>query len=327
MLTILGFTFASLLLILAAIAVICSVVGIVILKMTTNPYPDLHRHESEKFFTDPKKPPRSIQFPSISDPPSIDLSVIVPAYNEEERLQPMMDEAMEYLEERQKHNRSFCFELIVVDDGSKDKTTATALKYSEKYGVDKVRVLTLVENRGKGGAVRLGMFSSRGRQLLFADADGASKFSDIEKLEACLIKIKTQDNLVVVCGSRAHLEKDAIAQRSMFRTFLMKGFHFLVWLLCVRGLRDTQCGFKLLTRPAAEILFNNLHVNRWAFDVDMLYLAQHFKIPLAEIAISWQEIEGTKMVPVWSWLQMGRDLVLISLRYSLGFWKIQSKPT
>ncbi|XP_076467568.1 LOW QUALITY PROTEIN: dolichyl-phosphate beta-glucosyltransferase-like [Babylonia areolata] len=298
---------------------------LVAIKMWTTPDPDLSRHDSEKWFKDPRKQGSKLPFPSLSDPPSLDLSVIVPAYNEEERLPAMMDEAMGYLEERQKNNPSFSFEVIVVDDGSKDTTTETALKYSERFGVDKVRVLTFEQNRGKGGAVRLGMMSGRGRQLLFADADGASRFADLDKLQAELAHINTEENLAVVCGSRAHLEKDSIAQRSLFRTLLMKGFHFLVWSLCVRGIKDTQCGFKLLTRPTAQLLFSNLHVNRWAFDVDLLYLAQHFHIPIGEVAIVWHEIEGTKMVPVWSWLQMGRDLVLISLRYKLGFWNIHHK--
>ncbi|KAK7485918.1 hypothetical protein BaRGS_00022784 [Batillaria attramentaria] len=320
-------TLFNLLLFLAFIAVLGLTVMVVAVYATTVPNPDLHRYESEKYFTDSKKESGRSEFPSISDPPSVDLTVVVPAYNEQERLPVMMDEAMEYLEERQKTNRSFSYEVIVVDDGSSDKTTPTALKYSEKYGTDKVRVLTLEKNRGKGGAVRLGMLSGRGRQLLFADADGASKFSHVEKLEAELKKINTEENLVVVCGSRAHLEKESVAQRSLFRTFLMYGFHFLVWFLCVRGVKDTQCGFKLLTRPAAELLFRNLHVNRWAFDVDLLYLAQYFRIPIGEVAITWHEIEGTKMVPVWSWLQMGRDLFLIRLRYMLGLWKISSKTS
>ncbi|PVD34871.1 hypothetical protein C0Q70_06150 [Pomacea canaliculata] len=265
--------------------------ALIILYATTDPSPDLHRCEDEQFFFDPKKGVK-VEFPSISDPPSLDLSVIVPAYNEEKRLPVMMDESMEYLEERQKNNRSFSFEVLIVDDGSKDKTTQIALKYSEKYGVDKVRVLTLEHNRGKGGAVRLGMLSARGRHLLFADADGASQFKDLEKLETELKNLKTEDNVAVVCGSRAHLEKESVATRSLFRTFLMYGFHFLVWFLCVRGIQDTQCGFKLLTRPAADLLFRNLHVNRWAFDVDLLYLAQHFQIPIGEVAITWHEIEG-----------------------------------
>lgn len=108
------------------------------------------------------------------------------------------------------------------------------------------------------------MLSARGRNLLFADADGATKFSDYEKLSSALQELtENGKDMAVVVGSRAHLEKKAIATRSAFRTVLMYGFHFLVWLFAVRSIRDTQCGFKLLTRSAARNLFRSLHVERW----------------------------------------------------------------
>ncbi|XP_015235779.1 PREDICTED: dolichyl-phosphate beta-glucosyltransferase [Cyprinodon variegatus] len=284
---------------------------------------NLTRHEDEKYFitaTGERKP-----FPSLHDPFSRELTVVVPAYNEELRMPVMLDEAMQYLENRQKQNSSFTYEVIVVDDGSKDKTTEVALQYTNKYSADKVRVLTLVENRGKGGAVRMGTLSSRGKLILMADADGATKFADIEKVEAGLKEVNAgPENLAISCGSRAHLEKDSVAQRSVFRTFLMYGFHFLVWFFCVRGIKDTQCGFKLFTREAALKTFSSLHVERWAFDVELLYIAQCFKIPIAEVAVNWTEIEGSKLVPFWSWLQMGRDLIFIRLRYITGAWKLQS---
>lgn len=309
---------------LVGVAIFIAVIALIIVAMSTKPYPDLGRYDSEKYFLNEKQ--EKCLFPSINDPASIELSVIVPAYNEEERLPMMMDEALEYLEERKKKLKSFTYEVIVVDDGSKDKTTQTAQSYCNKYGSDKIRVLTLAKNRGKGGAIRLGMFSARGRYLLFADADGASKFSDFTKLENEMKNMKKDSsNRAVVCGSRAHLEEESIAQRSFFRTILMKGFHFVVWFLCVRGIKDTQCGFKLLSREAAVILFSNLHVERWAFDVDMLFLAQYFNIPVGEVAINWTEIEGSKMVPVFSWIQMGKDIILIRLRYFLGAWKITEK--
>lgn len=309
---------------LVGVAIIVAVIALIIVAMSTKPYPDLGWYDSEKYFLNEKQ--EKCLFPSINDPASVELSVIVPAYNEEERLPMMMDEALEYLEERKKKLKSFTYEVIVVDDGSKDKTTQTAQSYCNKYGSDKIRVLTLAKNRGKGGAIRLGMFSARGRYLLFADADGASKFSDFTKLENEMKNMKKDSsNRAVVCGSRAHLEEESIAQRSFFRTILMKGFHFVVWFLCVRGIKDTQCGFKLLTREAAVLLFSNLHVERWAFDVDMLFLAQYFNIPVGEVAINWTEIEGSKMVPVFSWIQMGKDIILIRLRYFLGAWKITEK--
>lgn len=221
------------------------------------------------------------------------------------------------------------------------------------------------------------MLSARGSALLFADADGATKFNDLKKLNESLVDIlgcklylmlekkhfshksylfiiilifhvslfhvrllifnkfilvdyinkpeETALSDAVICGSRAHLEKEETAKRSYFRLFLMHGFHFLVWLLCVRGIRDTQCGFKLLTRKSARTIFEALHVERWAFDVEMLYIAQTMNIPITEIAVNWMEIEGSKIIPFWSWLQMGKDLLFIWLRYRIGAWRIKIK--
>ena len=286
--------------------------------------PDIMRFESEKYFSDEngaKKP-----FPSLFDQPTVKLSVIVPAYNEEERLPVMMEETLEFLEAKLDKNSTDTYEIIIVDDGSKDTTSKVALGYTGKLASDKCRVLTLAKNRGKGGAVRLGMFSARGEYLLMVDADGATQFSDLDKVAASL-KTLAADATVpgIAVGSRAHLEEDSIANRSLFRTILMKGFHFIVWILCVRSVHDSQCGFKLLTRSAAQKTFPNLHVERWAFDVELLFIAEKFNIPIAEVAVKWEEIEGSKIVPVLSWLQMGRDILLIWLHYFLGLWTISVK--
>ncbi|XP_058483129.1 dolichyl-phosphate beta-glucosyltransferase [Solea solea] len=307
---------------LFALAALGFIVVLVIAHVTAGMV-SLTRHEKEKYFLTASG--EKELFPSLHDPYSRQLSVVIPAYNEELRMPVMLDEAMEYLENRQKQNSSFTYEVIVVDDGSKDKTTEVALRYTREYGADKVRVLTLVKNKGKGGAVRMGTLSSRGKVILMADADGATKFSDLAKVEAALQNVNPKpDNMAIACGSRAHLEKDSVAERSMFRTFLMYGFHFLVWFLCVRGIKDTQCGFKLFTREAAIKTFSSLHVERWAFDVELLFIAQCFKIPIAEVAVNWTEIEGSKLVPFWSWLQMGRDLIFIRMRYFTGAWKLES---
>jgi len=129
----------------------------------------------------------------------------------------------------------------------------------------------------------------------------------------------------IICGSRAHLEQESIATRSFFRTILMYGFHFLVWFFAVRSIRDTQCGFKLFTRSAARICFPNLHIERWAFDVELLYIAEALNIPAEEVSVYWTEIDGSKVTPVWSWIEMGSDLFLIWLRYKLGAWKLLVK--
>ncbi|PZC79081.1 hypothetical protein B5X24_HaOG216896 [Helicoverpa armigera] len=306
----------------------------VILYLITNPYPVVERFPEESTFNDAKTK-RKLPFPNIAEPSSVHLSVVVPAYNEEERLPPMLDEAIEFLENRVKEQPSYKYEIIVVSDGSRDKTVQVAEGYAEKYGSEKVRCLPLIKNRGKGGAVRLGVESSRGASILFADADGASKFEDLTKLEGALLDLTKSDPLAqpdelsnevaIVIGSRAHLEKESLATRSVFRNILMYGFHFLVWLFTVKGIKDTQCGFKLFTRRAANICFKSLHVNRWAFDVELLYIAQKLDIPIAEIPVRWTEIEGSKVTPVLSWVQMGCDLGLIWLKYTIGAWKISQK--
>ena len=250
----------------------------------------------------------------------------------------MLDEAISYLENRAKLQTSagdmevlrgplFTYEIIIVDDGSTDKTSQVALGYCDKYGANKIRLLKLEVNRGKGGAVRLGVLSARGKLILFADADGATKFTDIEKLEAALVSTKNVNNgglltNAIAIGSRAHLEQEAIATRSAFRTFLMHGFHFLVWFATVRTVRDTQCGFKLFPRHLAIQLFSWTHIERWAFDVEILYLAERVGVKIIEVSVNWTEVDGSKIVPVFSWLQMGRDVLIVAYMYFIGAWNV-----
>lgn len=233
------------------------------LKATTTPFPVIKRHKDGEYFKDSTGQKHS--FPSLDDEPSKVLSVIIPAYEEEKRLPVMLDECMDFLEGKSKSDPKFTYEVIVVSDGSKDKTVQVAMKYCEKYSTEKFRILDLVENRGKGGAVRMGMLSSRGQNLLFADADGATRFSDLTKLENSLNGLTKSDwrTDAIAIGSRSHLEEESIASRSIFRTILMHGFHFLVWLFAVRTIKDTQCGFKLMTRSTARRIFTIMHVERW----------------------------------------------------------------
>uniref|UniRef100_A0A1I8F6E1 dolichyl-phosphate beta-glucosyltransferase n=1 Tax=Macrostomum lignano TaxID=282301 RepID=A0A1I8F6E1_9PLAT len=205
--------------------------------------------------------------------------------------------------------------VIVVDDGSDDATDRVALYYSRRVGPDRLRLLKLARNLGKGGAVRRGMLAARGQRLLFADADGATRFSDLDRLERELQSCTGGRCInALICGSRAHLQQDAVAQRSFVRNLLMHGFHL-----------TPNAASKLLTRDAAHLLFCNLHVERWAFDCDLLYLANQFRVTVREVPVNWTEIDGSKIIPVFSWLQMAFDIVLIRLRYLLGAWKIESR--
>ena len=141
----------GLLLVIVIFGLLC-----VFVKMTTEPFPNIETFEQEKVFRTSSSGDAVEQFPSLDDPGSVDLSVIVPAYNEQLRLPKMLDECLEFL-----NKRKTSYEVIIVDDGSRDATTETALGYVDKHGSDKVRVLTLAKNRGKGGAVRMGMLRAR----------------------------------------------------------------------------------------------------------------------------------------------------------------------
>jgi len=302
-----------LVLVVIVLLILCACV-----KLTTEPLPNILTFEQEKSFrvgSDGEKK----DFPSLEESPSVELTVVVPAYNEEERLPKMLEECLDFLE-----NRSSSYEVIIVNDGSRDKTSEIGLRYTDKYTSDKVRVLTLAKNRGKGGAVRMGMLRARGKSLLFADADGATTFEELTKLEVDLAKI-SEDGQGIVCGSRAHLQDESIATRTVFRTILMYGFHLCVWIFAVKNVRDTQCGFKLLTRQSARTIFNSLHIERWAFDVEMLKIAEMLKIPVSEVPVRWTEIDGSKLNPVLAAIQMFRDIFLLWLRYAIGAWTLAVK--
>lgn len=102
----------------------------------------------------------------------------------------------------------------------------------------------------------------------------------------------------------------------------MFGFHFLVSFLCVRGIKDTQCGFKLFTRKTAARLFQIVNIERWAFDVELAYVAQSLNVPIVEVPVVWQEIPGSKLSPFAASVQMGKDLLRIRLAYMLGIWTV-----
>lgn len=292
---------------------------------------------SDAFFEDPNSF-KKVPCPSVLDPPEKYISLIVPAYNEEYRLPEALTETLNYLKRRSTADKSFSYEVLIVDDGSTDGTSKVAFSFVKQHKIDNVRVLLLGRNHGKGEAVRKGMLHSRGELLLMLDADGATKVTDLEKLEAQIHALakkaksspgtsSSSQNLsdveVAVFGSRAHLEKQALATRKWYRNFLMKGFHLVVLLTAGPGIKDTQCGFKMFTRAAARKLFTNIRLKRWCFDVELVYLCKRLRIPMVEVSVNWTEIPGSK-VRMTSIMHMVFELLLIKVGYGLGIWKIGS---
>ncbi|CAI9768301.1 unnamed protein product [Fraxinus pennsylvanica] len=297
-----------------------------------------HTHvEASPIFEDPNSL-KPVPCPQILDPAEKYISLIIPAYNEEHRLPGALDETLNYLQQRAEKDKTFSYEVVIVDDGSVDGTKQVAFDFVKRYTVENVRVILLGRNHGKGEAIRKGMLHSRGELLLMLDADGATKVSDLEKLEnqihavakkerkfgdsvASDSTLRISDVPIVAFGSRAHLEEKALATRKWYRNFLMKGFHVVVLLAAGSGIRDTQCGFKMFTRAAARKLFTNIRLKRWCFDVEVVYLCKWFRIPMIEISVNWTEIPGSKVnllsIPNMLW-----EMALMSLGYRSGIWKI-----
>lgn len=279
------------------------------------------------------------------DPADIFLSVVVPAYNEEERLPAMLEEAITFLDSEYgtsstsqpvngavkqrkpapKTPGHAAWEILVVSDGSRDRTTEVALEFAKrKPGC--IRVVTLSRNRGKGGAVIHGMRHVRGEYIVFADADAASKFSDLAKLITAARGAKDEHGRAVAVGSRAHLVgSDAVVKRSRLRNFLMHSFHLLLWLLtpaATSAIKDTQCGFKLLTREALPYIVPHMHSEGWIFDVEMLMLAESAGVPMVEVPIAWKEVGGSKLNVVWDSLGMAWGLAVLRLAWALGVYRV-----
>lgn len=284
--------------------------------------PPITTHQSEKHYRSHDSP-TPIPCPSLADPGTVDLTVVIPAFNETARLPSMLSTTLAHLTHTSNHRS---FEILIVDDGSSDDTAAMSLDLAREHSKSDIRVVQLVRNLGKGGAVRHGMMHARGKRLLMVDADGASRFEDLELLWETMDKLGPDDAPTVVIGSRAHLVKtEAVVKRSLLRNLLMYGLHTILRIVGVGHIRDTQCGFKLFSRTAAQQIFPAQRLTTWIFDVELLLRAKQLRIPVGEVPVGWHEVAGSKLNVITDSLQMLRDLIVLRVNFLLGTWRTKSK--
>jgi len=231
-----------------------------------------------------------------------DLSVVVPAFNEEARLGPTVARIMAWCEQRGRD-----YELIVVDDGSADSTVAVARQAGG--GSPRLRVIELGANRGKGAAVRTGMLAAAGRRVLFSDADLATPIEELDKLEAAV-----DAGADVAIASRALPGSDIRTRQHPVRELMGRTFNLMVRALLIGGIRDTQCGFKLFTGEAAHELFGRATVDGFAFDVEVLWLARG-RFRVEEVPVVWHHVEESKVSPGSDAARMFVDLFRVRLRH------------
>lgn len=209
------------------------------------------------------------------------LSIVIPAYNEEARLPSTLHRVLEWVSCR---GPEFG-EIIVVDDGSRDNTAALA------EGHAGVRVLRNPGNRGKGYAVRHGMLKAGGEWVLYSDADLSTPIEEVEKL----YRAAAESDAQIAIGSRAIDRSLVSVHQSSFREWSGRAFNLMMRLMTGLPFYDTQCGFKLYSREAAQTVFTRQKLDGFSFDVEDLYIAQKAGLKAIEVPVRWANVEGTKV--------------------------------
>jgi len=232
----------------------------------------------------------------VNPPP--DLSIIIPSFNEEQRLPDTLRKIAAYVRERRPDT-----EVIVVDDGSTDKTAAVARSYQARIPL--LRVLSNGTNRGKGFSVRHGSLEARGNIVLFTDADLSSPIEEGEKL---LARLATHD---VAIGSRAVDRSLIEAHQSAFRESAGIVFNRIVRIILRLPFVDTQCGFKAFRRERCRIIFEQQTIERFGFDPELLYLARHHGLSTIEVPVRWAHSPATKVSMLKDSVQMFLDVFVI----------------
>jgi len=208
-------------------------------------------------------------------------SVVIPAFNEAERLPPFLEKVVAYFEGRDEP-----YEVIVVDDGSSD---GTADIVGARH-LPSVRVLRLPANAGKGAAVRAGMLAAKGAYRLFVDADGATPIEELKRLEPTLVA-----GADVVIGSRVLVDPGVAVTTRPHRVAAGRIFNWLVARVGLADIADSQCGFKAFTGSAASRLFEALSTQGFGFDVELLLLARAAGCKVVEVPVNWSDQAGSKV--------------------------------
>lgn len=241
------------------------------------------------------------------------LSVIIAAYNEEDRLNATLTRVDAYLREI-----GISFEIILVNDGSTDSTAAVL--EGLRGTIPSLSVISYAGNRGKGYALRQGVLASRGGLVLICDADLSTPIEEVERLGDPIVA----QEFDVAIGSRALDMSYILRQQPWWRRSMGKIFNHIVRLLVLNEFQDTQCGFKLFRGDLARELFRRAHIDRFAFDVEILLLARQSGHRVAEVPVVWRNHPGSKVNPLTDSWRMLRDV--IHLRRTRGSHKLMQQP-
>jgi len=250
--------------------------------------------------------PAALATPAGSGRPQ--LTVVIPAYNEERRLAGSLDRIAAYMSER-----GISWEAVVVDDGSTDATSRVAAEFLRGR---RGKLLRNAENRGKGCSVRRGVLEASGRFILITDSDLSAPIQEHEKLQAAI----RDHDLDVAIGSRGLPESRVEIRQHRIRESMGKAFNRVVRGMTGLPFRDTQCGFKLFDRDRCLPIFEKMVVDRFAFDVEFLYLCVRFGLKVREVPVIWRNASGTTVTLISDPLNMLLDLARVRWRFRRGLY-------
>lgn len=239
-------------------------------------------------------------------------SLIIPAYNESERLTVSLPKILDYVRQRQLQ----C-EIIVVNDGSSDDTADVARRFMALH--PDIRLVENPGNRGKGYSVRNGMLHAQGDVMLFTDADLSSPIYEADKLFSAI-----EQGADVAIGSRWLRAELQTERQPWYRQLYGRLFNLALRLTLGLKYRDTQCGFKAFTRNAAQAIFTRQRVERWGFDPELLFLANKFKLRTVEVPVEWAHDHRSKISPVRDGLKMGVEMLAVRWNDIRGLYEVPS---
>jgi glycosyltransferase involved in cell wall biosynthesis len=232
-------------------------------------------------------------------PSTCDVSIIIPAYNEEARIAPTIEKTAALLAAH-----PLAWEIVVVDDGSKDGTVALCERLAAT--MPNLRVLATSPNRGKGHAVRVGMLAARGRVRVMCDADGSMPATELPRLLAPI----ADGTCAIAIGSR-YVEGVAVERQPAWRRAWSRLCNLVIQKTLVPGVRDTQCGFKAFTADAARATFGRATIDGWAFDLEVLALAKRMGFVVREVGVVWKDDKRSKVNPWKDLWKVIREAVTI----------------
>ncbi len=228
------------------------------------------------------------------------LSIVVPAYNEAARIGPTLDRLLAYA-----RSLPGGAEILVVDDGSTDGTGRLALAPAYR----EIRWLRLAENQGKGAALRAGVLASTGAEVLLCDADLSTPIEEYERLRPHL------SDAGLVLGSRGVADSKITRRQPAYRELMGRLFNVVVRVVAVGGIRDTQCGFKLLRGDLARSLFADMQIDRFAFDVELVWLARRRGAVVREVGVAWHDSPASSVHALRDSARMLADVLKIRWRH------------